>query len=176
MRNPMLRWSALAALGLAVSGCQIDDIMYRVPWFGNMHRQASVKPYEQAPRALPEGTVPVSGSEGDWQLFDAATVDRLVNPRARTAESLTRGEELYDVYCLVCHGATGAGDGPVKPLIPVIPSLLTDRARGYSEGYLYSIIRYGRGLMPRYGDRIRKFEDRWDVVNYVRQLQAGEAR
>ena len=34
------------------------------------------------------------------------------------------------------------------------PSLLTARARGYSDGYLYSIMRYGRGVMPRYGDKI----------------------
>jgi hypothetical protein len=31
----------------------------------------------------------------------------------------------------------------------------------------------GRGLMPRYGDRIHG-TDRWDVVNYVRSLQVLE--
>ena len=29
----------------------------------------------------------------------------------------------------------------------------------------------GRGLMPVYGDKVRG-NDRWDVVNYVRTLQA----
>ena len=54
-------------------------------------------------------------------------------------------------------------------------SLLTDKARAYSDGYLYSIIRYGRGLMPRYGDKVYRHEDRWAVVNYVRQLQRAGA-
>jgi mono/diheme cytochrome c family protein len=42
----------------------------------------------------------------------------------------------------------------------------------WSDGYLYSIIRYGRGVMPRYADRVRG-QTRWEVVNYVRQLQAA---
>jgi mono/diheme cytochrome c family protein len=42
----------------------------------------------------------------------------------------------------------------------------------WTDGYLYSIMRYGRGVMPRYDDKIRG-QDRWHVVNYVRQLQAA---
>jgi mono/diheme cytochrome c family protein len=51
------------------------------------------------------------------------------------------------------------------------PSLLTESAQGRSDGYLYSIIRYGRGVMPRYGDKVYLREDRWAIVNYVRKLQ-----
>jgi hypothetical protein len=50
-------------------------------------------------------------------------------------------------------------------------SLLTDKAKGFSDGYIYSIIRYGRGVMPQYGDKIVRPHDRWAAVNYVRQLQ-----
>jgi mono/diheme cytochrome c family protein len=53
------------------------------------------------------------------------------------------------------------------------PSLLTPKARAFSDGYLYSIIRYGRGLMPRYGDKVYRHEDRWAIVNYVRWLQTS---
>jgi hypothetical protein len=51
--------------------------------------------------------------------------------------------------------------------------LLTGRARGYSDGYLYSIIRYGRGVMPRYGDKVYLPVDRWAIVNHLRKLQAA---
>ena len=54
------------------------------------------------------------------------------------------------------------------------PSLLTGRARAYSDGYIYSIIRYGRGVMPRYGDKVYLPSDRWAIVNHVRKLQ-GQA-
>jgi mono/diheme cytochrome c family protein len=52
------------------------------------------------------------------------------------------------------------------------PSLLTPQARGRSDGHIYSLIRYGRGVMPRYGDKIPSAEARWAVVTYVRKLQA----
>jgi mono/diheme cytochrome c family protein len=71
----------------------------------------------------------------------------------------------------VCLGSAGAGIGIVR--LMGAPSLLTARARGYSDGYVYSIIRYGRGVMPRYGDKIVRPDDRWAVVNYVRKLQAA---
>jgi mono/diheme cytochrome c family protein len=54
-------------------------------------------------------------------------------------------------------------------------SLLTDKARAYSDGYLYGMIRYGRGVMPRYGDKVYRHEDRWAIVNYVRKLQRDAA-
>jgi mono/diheme cytochrome c family protein len=54
------------------------------------------------------------------------------------------------------------------------PSLLTPKARGLSDGHVYSLIRYGRGVMPRYGDTIVKPEERWAIVNYVRKLQADQ--
>jgi hypothetical protein len=49
------------------------------------------------------------------------------------------------------------------------PNLLTPITQGRSDGYIFGIIRNGRGLMPTY-DRIEDM-DRWDVVNYVRSLQ-----
>ena len=52
------------------------------------------------------------------------------------------------------------------------PSLLTDQAKGRSDGYIWGMIRNGRGAMPTY-NRIEEME-RWDVVNYVRGLQAGD--
>ena len=52
-------------------------------------------------------------------------------------------------------------------------SLLTDRARAWPDGYIYSLIRYGRGVMPMYGDKVTEPADRWAIVNYVRQLQAA---
>ena len=53
--------------------------------------------------------------------------------------------------------------------------MLTEKSRAYSDGYLYSIIRYGRGVMPRYGDKVFRTEDRWAIVNYVRKLQRDAA-
>jgi mono/diheme cytochrome c family protein len=50
------------------------------------------------------------------------------------------------------------------------PDLTAEPTKQRSDGYLYAMIRQGRGIMPRYGDKIRG-ADRWHVVHYVRQLQ-----
>jgi hypothetical protein len=43
-------------------------------------------------------------------------------------------------------------------------------AAGYTDGYLFGVIRNGKGLMPPY-NRIEE-PDRWDIVNYVRRCRA----
>jgi mono/diheme cytochrome c family protein len=82
------------------------------------------------------------------------------------------GDTLFHTFCSVCHGPTGNADGTVSRQIGA-PSLLTARARAYSDGYIYSIIRYGRGVMPRYGDKVYDPTDRWAIVTHVRKLQAA---
>ena len=181
--------TALTALS-ALSGCNWyyntlpspDDLMKAIPWFDHMVKSRAVHPYARAdlPRYSVAGTVPITGSEGDWAKEflsgNPATANRLVNPMTLPAGAgLARGDTLYHTFCAVCHGNSGAvTDATVGPRIGA-KSLLTPTARGFSDGYLYSIIRYGRGLMPRYGDKLYRREDRWAVVNYVRTLQRSAA-
>ncbi|HEU4565665.1 MAG TPA: cytochrome c, partial [Gemmatimonadaceae bacterium] len=79
------------------------------------------------------------------------------------------GRKYYEINCSVCHGPAGAGDGPALRYGVAAPSLLTDRAKGLSDGYYWGIIRNGRVSMPSY-DRIETM-DRWDLINYIRGLQ-----
>lgn len=183
-RNPATALTLL--LALSVGGCQWwyndvpspDDLMHAVPWFDAMIQSQAVHPYETAmvPRYTVPGTVPITGGEADWsaewRTGNTTTADRLVNPAPGVATA--EGDTLFHTFCMPCHGSLGAGDGLVGRKLGA-PSLLTDRARGFSDGYLYSIIRYGRGVMPRYGDKVYRPPARWAVVNYVRQLQAQAA-
>jgi hypothetical protein len=50
-------------------------------------------------------------------------------------------------------------------------NIVGDVTRARSDGYLFGMMRNGRGLMPTY-NRIEE-TDRWDVVNYLRALQSG---
>lgn len=179
---------ALAAT-LFMGGCQwyyndvpsIDEVWYYVPWFDHMIAQRSVHPYSRAdiPRNTVAGTVPITGGERDWRTgdmvlagypFDTTVAKRLANPTDRTPTA--RGDTLYHIYCAVCHGTDGnSATATVGPRVGA-PSLLTDRAAKLPDGTVYSIIRYGRGVMPMYGDKVTRPEDRWAIVNYVRHLQA----
>lgn len=190
------RIASLLALGF-LGGCNFyyntlpspDDLMKLVPWFDHMVTSPAVYPYSSitVPREAVPGTVPITGGEADWKVgapnpmtlvyaFDSATAANLVNPLA-PSEMIARGDTLFHNFCATCHGALGAGDGLVGRRLGA-PSILTERARGFPDGYLYSLIRYGRGVMPVYGDKIYDQRDRWAVVNYVRALQgaAGAAQ
>ncbi len=169
---------ALAA-GLAAAGCTtLDKAVGKVPWFTTMRDQPVIRPFE-LPRVPPEGSVPVTGREDSLDLL--LELKDVHNPVAPDSASLTRGKLVYDQYCIVCHGPAGHSDGTVVPKFVPPPDITGDATKARSDGYLYAMIKQGRGIMPRYGDRIRG-DDRWNVVNYVRQLQgvvpppAGGAR
>lgn len=175
------------ALVVLVLACNPDDVVHRIKVFSTMRHSPAPRPYAE-PRMPVAGTVPVSGHDVTGVSPDDA--GKLVNPRPRTAESLNRGQALFETYCAVCHGAKGLGDGPISATngrdptgpFPGIPSLVDATRRGLTDGWIYGVVvnaqDMGKGLMPRYGDKVRG-NDRWDVVNYVRQLQAdarGEPR
>ena len=179
-------------LGVSVAACHpMDNLLFAI--FGrSMRSQESFDPYENTLQP-PEGAVPFAAGNfpaergqvalgqtegvaipapvtpGDL-LTRPEILASIVNPVPADAESLARGEEVFQRACAVCHGVAGAGDGTVVAAGMLAMPLTSDQARAHSDGYLYSIIRVGRGLMPAYGHQITHF-DRWDVVNYVRQLQ-----
>jgi mono/diheme cytochrome c family protein len=98
------------------------------------------------------------------------SMSSLPNPTPPTAVSLVNGRKYFQINCAVCHGFTGAGDGTMGTYSAAFKiSLLSESARSRSDGYIYGMIRNGRGLMPTY-NRVEDM-DRWDIVNYIRGLQ-----
>ncbi len=194
----MYRAAALL-IALFFSACTPMDDALAAIFKRSMRSQPSFDPYEQAPLLPPEGSVPLSAgnygpgphefglgqAEGSSELpppftqedmaANPTVVDTMVNPVAPTEASLRRGEILYNRTCVVCHGPDGSGATSylfeVFPLVQAYP-LRGEAAVQRSDGYIYGIIRVGRAVMPAYGHQIGHY-DRWHVVNYVRQLQAG---
>jgi mono/diheme cytochrome c family protein len=91
-----------------------------------------------------------------------------------TAEIVERGEERYKIYCAMCHGATGYGDGMIvrrgfrKP-----PSYHTNELRTARVGHLFDVITNGWGSMPSYSTQVPA-RDRWAIIAYVRALQLSQ--
>ncbi len=87
---------------------------------------------------------------------------------------VNRGQERYNVYCIVCHGPVGSGDGMIvrrgfsKP-----PTYHDDRLRNAPDGHFFDVISNGWGKMNGYAAQIPP-ADRWAIVSYIRALQVSQ--
>src|SRR4029077_2723980 len=97
---------------------------------------------------------PVRGTiaRGHLPLHYGATQDEaeragreLQNPIAATTRPPAEGHAVFDIYCVVCHGPTGAGDGPLIPKIPNPPAYTSERVRSMPAGRNFQGATYGSG-------------------------------
>ncbi len=185
-RGQVSRLLLVGGLAIASAGCTVlDNLLASVPVFSFLRDAPSFDPYE-APRPAPPGAVPFASPAGPPEpavqptqvsllAFAAGPYGRNPIPRGDAA-ALELGRSMFQRYCMVCHGPTGAGNGPVVGLgkFPMGPSLMIPTATGATDGYIYAVIKAGRGLMPPYGTRTT-VDERWAIVTYIRQLQGAAA-
>ncbi len=178
--------AAFLALMLFSLGCweQVSP-----EWFPQMKRQAALQAFElntylgEGEGLMPpEGSVPLGNPYPDVATLDIMDQETLKNPVPANLASLKNGEILFQRYCSTCHGAEGKGDGPVAgppfgtgPFGLVLPvGGPASVAKVFSDGHIYTTITLGRGRMPSYR-RILP-EHRWDIVNYIRDLNGQGGR
>lgn len=95
-------------------------------------------------------------------------------PLPVTKEMLDRGQERYNVYCGVCHGPFGNGDGMiVRRGFPKPPTYNDDRLRNAPVGHFFDVITNGQGRMGSYASQV-PVADRWAIVMYIRALQRSQ--
>ncbi len=171
----------IAPFTLSLSACE---------WFSDFRRQPSLKPWEPIhcdarrdvcddripSRGNPQNSVSIYGTAraGFETSYAAlpATIDsmsNIPNPTPITPASLENGRKYFQINCAVCHGEKGLGNGPATQYGMIGINLTMDITKNRTDGYIFGMIRNGRGAMPPY-NRIEEM-DRWDVVNYVRALQ-----
>jgi mono/diheme cytochrome c family protein len=143
-------------------------------WNRDMADQPSEKAQESVAPPGP-GSVPTHGNEMVPLPADDLEADemkeaaaRLENPVPVTPESIARGKYFYEINCLVCHGETGVGDGPVgRKFVTKAPVDLNDAyTQDQAPGQIFFTLTRGRALMPFYRDALSPTE-RWEVVNYI---------
>ena len=125
----------------------------KIDWVSFMEIQPSYRPMED-PLPPPSQSVPVEGA------IVIPGMGAPENPTPADDASLARGAELFAINCQMCHGAEGAGNGPV--------------AQSKSDGSMFLTISNGvDGRMPALNENLTVSE-RWDVVNFLRTLQPAE--
>ena len=91
-----------------------------------------------------------------------------------TKELVDRGQERFNIYCIVCHGPTGNADGMIvrrgfsKP-----PTYHDDRLRNAPVGHFFDVITNGWGKMNSYAYQVQP-ADRWAIIAYIRALQVSQ--
>src|SRR5215212_4082360 len=92
-----------------------------------------------------------------------------------TKEIVMRGRERYQIFCSVCHGLTGNGDGMiVRRGFRRAASFNDNRVRQAPVGHYFDAITNGWGAMPPYASQIA-VQDRWAIISYIRALQASQS-
>lgn len=89
---------------------------------------------------------------------------------------LTRGHERYEIYCTPCHASNGNGKGMLWDRAQIqAGDLRLERLVAAPDGELFDVVTNGLGLMQGYRYPIPA-RDRWAIIAYVRELQAGRGR
>lgn len=194
LKNKIL-WTVIGLTMLAV-GCRYD--MQDQPRY-KPYKESNFFNNKMASRDLPEGTVARGQLRANKALYTGkkdvtgtpatptTAVDASGNtvvtsfpdaieefPVPVTKELVDRGEQRYKVFCIVCHGPTGNGDGMIvrrgfsKP-----PTYNDDRLRNAPVGHFFDVITNGYGKMNSYASQI-PVADRWAIVAYIRTLQLSQ--
>ena len=95
-------------------------------------------------------------------------------PMPVTKELIDRGQERYNIYCIVCHGPVGNGDGMIvrRGFTPP-PTYHDERLRNAPAGHFFDVITNGWGKMNSYAAQVPA-ADRWAIVAYIRTLQLSQ--
>jgi len=134
-----------------------------------------VFPGDQSAMLPAEGTIARGFGLYDYENtnddYELAKIE-LVSAIDSTQIDLNRGKALYDIYCGICHGNKGAGQGNLvkREKILGVPSY-DDAGRAITIGSIYHVIYYGRNTMGSYAAQINE-EERWQVAEYVMKLKA----
>ncbi|MBK5279235.1 MAG: cytochrome c [Bacteroidia bacterium] len=133
----------------------------------NPSRMTMREPPPHTVRRSPFGFLPYRMPNDTVGLRKA---NSLVSPFETTKEIIGEGKILYGYYCQHCHGAKGAGDGKVSDKYAGVANLTGDAYKTITEGHIFHVITYGKGLMGAHGSQVSQ-EDRWKIAKYVKDLQ-----
>ena len=99
-------------------------------------------------------------------------------PMPITKADLDRGQDRFNIYCSVCHGMTGYGDGIVARRgfnKPSPASYHQERLQNAPVGHFFDVMSNGWGAMPSYASQV-SVEDRWRIAAYIRALQLSQMK
>ena len=167
---------------LSVTSC-FDKKKPNYRYMPNMYTSLAVETYSEH-ELLPNGQAaltPVKGTiSRGWMPYEyentlegkALATKELKMQLAVNEENLTKGKELFNIYCAICHGNKGDGQGTLvkREKFLGIPSL-ADKGRNITEGDIYHVMMYGLNSMGSYASQTNE-KERWQITMHALDLKS----
>ncbi|WP_115122969.1 c-type cytochrome [Marinirhabdus gelatinilytica] len=178
----ILNISLVALVSLLVFSCA-DENSPNFQYMPNMYEPVGYETYGEYDifEGQQEAMLPAEGSiPRGWQPYDYENTTEglelakvaLKNPLPVTDENLAAGAQLYTIYCAVCHGDKGDGQGILaqREKFLGIPSYAAE-GRVITEGGVYHVQMYGLNTMGSYASQTNE-KERWQITQHVMNLTA----
>ncbi|MCM0664809.1 MULTISPECIES: c-type cytochrome [Flavobacterium] len=170
----------LVGITILVSSCH-NNSAPNYQYFPNMYESVAYEPYSEAKifKGGKEGQLPVEGTinrgfepyeyENSTAGYELAKAN-LKSPLTEEEKNSGKGKELFDIYCISCHGATGNGKGKLveREKFLGVPSY---KDREITEGSIFHVETYGLNAMGSHANQLSAHE-RWLVADYVLKLKS----
>ncbi|MDB2327543.1 cytochrome c [Flavobacteriaceae bacterium] len=177
-----MSYKGLLIFVFVVAGIQscADSSKPNYQYFPNMYEPVGYETYADTDAFANgiEAQIPVEGSVArGWQPYDypdtnegyEAAKAELVSPLMSSEDHLANGKELYGIYCAVCHGTKGDGQGILmtREKFLGVPSYAD---REITPGSIYHVLMYGKNAMGSHAGQVNA-EERWQIAQHVMELR-----
>ncbi|MEN2399539.1 cytochrome c [Flavobacterium sp. MC2016-06] len=170
----------LVGITILVSSCH-NNSAPNYQYFPNMYESVSYEPYSEAKifKGGKEGQLPVAGTinrgfepyeyENTTAGYELAKANSK-SPLDSIERNSGKGKELFEIYCISCHGAAGNGKGKLveREKFLGVPSY---KDRNITEGSVFHVETYGLNAMGSHANQLSAHE-RWLVADYVLKLKS----
>ena len=166
---------------MLVSSCH-NNSAPNYQYFPNMYESVGYETYSEsnAFKDGKEGQLPVAGTikrgfvpyeyENSTAGYELAKLNSKSPLDTISVAEHDKSKELYGIYCAICHGDAGDGQGKLvtQGKFLGIPSY---KDRVITEGSIYHVQTYGLNSMGSYANQLNQHE-RWLVAAYVLELKS----
>ncbi|WP_395044243.1 c-type cytochrome [Flavobacterium sp.] len=180
----LIKIAALFALVISFSSCK-DDLKPNYQYMPNMYESVAYETYSESnafksPTGLngKEGQLPANGSiKRGFVPYDLPNTTEAYNssklitnsPLDSSTVDMKKAEELFTIYCAICHGTAGDGKGKLvkQEKFLGVPSY---KDRQITKGSIYHVITYGLNSMGSHANQLSS-KERWMVAEHVLKLK-----
>ena len=165
---------------LIIVSC-FDSSQPNYQYFPNMYEAIGYKTYAKSDAFNNgiEAQIPVDGTvHRGWEPYEYPNTNQgyedakvnLFSPIEVSEYNISQGKELYGIYCAVCHGSKGDGQGILmtREKFLGIPSYAD---RDITEGSIYHVLMHGKNAMGSHATLVNA-EERWQISQHVLKLRS----